>query len=218
MKFKLLAGAALAVTTLAATGAAAQDSGWYGALDVGYHWSDDTNFNSTISTFNLDGDDDWTGLARLGFRLTPNWRIEIEGGWRPGALPTPTVDTEGEYEVMSLMENIIFDFMPDGDLHPFVGVGGGVARAVVGAVSAPSLVVDWDDTAFAWQGIAGVTAKASDRMNVDLTYRYFQTDDFDLGNIGTGGSPLVGSYNDQSVTVGIRYSFQEEAAPPPPPP
>ena len=33
MKFKLLAGAALAVTTLAASGAAAQDSGFYGALD-----------------------------------------------------------------------------------------------------------------------------------------------------------------------------------------
>ena len=150
MKFKLLAGAALAVTTLAATGAAAQDSGWYGALDVGYHWSDNTNFETSLNTFSLDGEDDWTGLARLGYRLTPNWRIEIEGGWRPGTLQTPPLDGVGEYEVMSLMENIIFDFMPDGDLHPFIGVGGGVARAVVGAVDVPLLVVDWDDTAFAW--------------------------------------------------------------------
>ena len=46
MKFKLLAGAALAVTTLAATGAMAQDTGLYGAVDVGYHWSDNTNFDT----------------------------------------------------------------------------------------------------------------------------------------------------------------------------
>ena len=36
MKFKLLAGAALAAV-FAASGASAQVAGWYGAVDLGYH-------------------------------------------------------------------------------------------------------------------------------------------------------------------------------------
>jgi len=211
MKFKLLAGAALAVTTLAASGAAAQDTGWYGALDVGYHWSDDTNFETGLGPVNLDGDDDWTAFARLGYRLSPHWRVELEGGWRPGALPEPTSTPVGEYEVMSLMGNVIVDFIPDGDLHPFIGLGAGLARGNLGATSGVTVVVDDDDSTWAWQAIAGATAKASDRVQVDLTYRYFQTGDFDFTNIGSAG-PLSGSYNDQSVTVGIRYSFQSPTA------
>ncbi|MEO7026873.1 MAG: hypothetical protein ABI056_04885, partial [Caulobacteraceae bacterium] len=38
MKTKLLAGAAIA-TVLAASGALAQDTGWYGAIDAGAHHS-----------------------------------------------------------------------------------------------------------------------------------------------------------------------------------
>jgi opacity protein-like surface antigen len=137
MKFKLLAGVALAVTTLAASGATAQDSGFYGALDVGYHWSDNTNFETGLGTASLDGDDDWIGLARLGYRLSPHWRVELEGGWRPGELQPPTVDATGDWEVLSLMGNVIVDFMPDGDLHPFLGVGAGMARGQLGAIAVP---------------------------------------------------------------------------------
>ncbi|HRD29965.1 MAG TPA: outer membrane beta-barrel protein, partial [Caulobacter sp.] len=217
MKFKLLAGAALAVTTLAATGAAAQDSGWYGAVDVGYHWSDDTTADTGFGPLSIDPDDDWIGLARLGYRLTPNWRLEVEGGWRPGELQSPPFDATGDAEVISLMGNVIYDFMPDSVMHPFIGVGAGAARGQLGVLLVPFVAVDDEDVTWAWQGIAGLTAKASDRMNVDLTYRYFQTGDFDFENPGIAGN-LSGSYNDQSVTVGVRYSFQEEAAPPPPPP
>ena len=37
MKFKLLAGVALAAVC-AASGVSAQETGWYGAVDLGYHW------------------------------------------------------------------------------------------------------------------------------------------------------------------------------------
>ena len=57
MKFKLLAGAALAAV-FAATGASAQSSwshdwstwnniGWYGAVDLGYHWPDGISGSSS---------------------------------------------------------------------------------------------------------------------------------------------------------------------------
>ncbi|WGM37839.1 OmpA family protein [Caulobacter sp. NIBR1757] len=213
MKLKLLAGAALAAT-LVASGASAQDSGWYGAVDLGYHWSDDTNYDSALGSINVDPDDSWMGAARLGYRLSPHWRVELEGAYRPGEIPAGGFFTGGDFEVWSLMGNVIVDLIPDGDLSPFVGVGAGIAGAQADATVPPFLVVDDSDAVWAWQAIAGVTAKATDQINVDLTYRYFQTDDFEFENPGTAG-PLSGKFNDQSVTVGIRYSF---AGPPPPPP
>ncbi len=214
MKLKLLAGAALAAT-LVASGASAQDSGWYGAIDLGYHWSDDTNYDVAVGApVNIDQDDSWMGAARLGYRLSPHWRVELEGAYRPGEIPESTTLNEGDFEVWSLMGNVIVDLIPDGDLSPFVGVGAGIAAAQIDNVTPAGLVLDSSDAVWAWQAIAGVTAKATDRINVDLTYRYFQTDDFEFENAGTAG-PLSGKFNDQSVTVGIRYSF---AGPPPPPP
>ncbi|MBI1405385.1 MAG: OmpA family protein, partial [Caulobacter sp.] len=217
MKFKLLAGAAIAAT-LVASGASAQDAGWYGAIDLGYHWSDDTNYElGAGGSANVDPDDTWMGAARLGYRLSPHWRVELEGAYRPGDVPDGAVFTAGgNFEVFSLMGNVLFDFIPDGDLSPFVGVGGGIAGAQYDTQDPPfnDFIVDDSDSTWAWQAIAGVSAKATDRVNVDLTYRYFQTGDFNFTNNGAAG-PMKGSYNDQSVTVGIRYSF---AAPPPPPP
>ncbi len=214
MKLKLLAGAALAAT-LVASGASAQDSGWYGAIDLGYHWSDDSNYDVPVGTNpNVDPDDEWVGAARLGYRLSPHWRVELEGAYRPGEVPVGGDFNGGDLEVWSLMGNVIVDLIPDGDLSPFVGVGAGIAAAQFDTTTPARFIVDESDAVWAWQAIAGVSAKATDRINVDLTYRYFQTDDFEFQNLGTAG-PMSGSFNDQSVTVGIRYSF---AGPPPPPP
>src|SRR6185295_5447980 len=68
MKFKLLAGAALAAV-FAATGAAAQ-VGWYGAVDLGYHWPETTSFDTTSgASVDLRTQDDWAGFGRLGYQL-----------------------------------------------------------------------------------------------------------------------------------------------------
>jgi opacity protein-like surface antigen len=75
MKFKLLAGAAMAAA-FAATGAAAQQPGWYGAVDLGYHWPQSFDMTSSNNAANgapyewaFNQEDDWAGFARLGYRL-----------------------------------------------------------------------------------------------------------------------------------------------------
>src|ERR687889_814648 len=87
MKFKLLAGAAMAAA-FAASGASPQE-GWYGAVDLGYHWP--VEFETTSSNNAANGqpyawefnqEDDWAGFARLGYQLNPHWRVELEGGYR----------------------------------------------------------------------------------------------------------------------------------------
>ena len=262
MKFKLLAGAAFAAVFVA-SGAYAQE-GWYGAVDLGYHWPDSLEAKSSVNGANgapyrwdFNQDKDWAGFARLGYQVNPNWRVELELGYRPGdvdsirgsgpnaivGLCTPGVvrtaaapscgSPSGDLEAWTLMGNVIYDFLPDSSINPFIGVGAGVNHVkvdtvgqfstVTGAISAANpaiqnLTINDKDTAFAYQGIAGLAWRASDRLNVDLTYRYLAGSDLDFASVGSNAlQPGVfsGDYRDQSVTLGLRYSF---ASPPPPPP
>ena len=51
MKMKMLAGVA-AAAVFTAPGAMAQDIGWYGAVDLGYHWLEDIEVESEeLGTF-----------------------------------------------------------------------------------------------------------------------------------------------------------------------
>ena len=262
MKFKLLAGAALAAV-FAASGASAQEVGWYGAVDLGYHWPDGIDGESSNNaaggspynwTFNQE--EDWTGFARLGYQLNEHWRVELEGGYRPGdiesirggsnnsilGLCTPGVvrsaaapncgSASGDVTSWTLMGNVIYDIAPGAVINPFVGAGIGINHVKVDSVgqfssvtgaytaanpSIQNLTIDDDDTALAWQLIAGLAWRATDRLNVDLTYRYLGGTDLDFASTGSHAlqpGVFTGEYNDQSVTVGLRYSF----APPPPPP
>src|SRR5579859_590998 len=157
MKFKLLAGAAMAAV-FAASGASAQ-VGWYGAVDLGYHWpvglrAKSSNLDSVgqpyIWTFQQDRD--YTAFARLGYQVTDNWRVELEGGYRPGnitsvqggtnqsvfGLCTPNVirtaaaptcgAPNGKIEAWTVMGNVIFDIAPNWVIDPFIGAGAGVAH------------------------------------------------------------------------------------------
>ncbi len=227
----------LAVT--AATGAAAQDTGWYGALDIGYHRTETQTLHSSGMAYNLTigHSDSWAGFARVGYKLSPNLRLELEGGYRPGdvgSICEPTfgcVGKGGGEHAWTLMSNLLVDLMPNSSFSPFIGGGLGVARTSLSrSVAFPNpygtLNVDDADTKFAWQGIAGVSFKASERLNVDVTYRYLgsQRENYTVTN--TGATPnntlqpgvIDGAYKDQSITVGLRYALSAPPPPPPPPP
>ncbi|HWU80668.1 MAG TPA: outer membrane beta-barrel protein, partial [Caulobacter sp.] len=85
MKMRLLVGVA-AVALGAASGALAQSatSGWYVAGDAGYHEPADVKATSTNNIqWNFSTDKDWAAFGRLGYKFTPNWRVEAEYGYRP---------------------------------------------------------------------------------------------------------------------------------------
>ena len=92
MKIKFLSGIALAVL-VCATGAVAQETGVYGALDIGYHWPKGIDAESSGNApdaepyrWRWSSEDTAAGFARLGYQFNPNWRVELEGGYRPGDL------------------------------------------------------------------------------------------------------------------------------------
>ena len=269
MKLKLLAGAAL-WGLFAASGASAQaPNGFYGALDFGYHRPEGIETESSQNApdgqpydWTFDSEEDFAGFARIGYRLSPQFRLELEGGYRGGdvgsvrgsgnrgalypvGLCTPGVfrsaanptcgDPEGSIEVYTLMANAIFDlnFSLFQRFTPFVGVGVGVNRwgvdvigqfsNVGGTISGTNpafqnLVIDDEDVALAYQGLLGLSYNATERLSVDLTYRYLSGEDIEFLSRGSASlQPEIfsGPYNDSSLTLGLRYSF---AAPPPPPP
>ncbi len=142
MRFQLLAGVAV-VALCAASGASAQSatSGWYVAGDAGYHIPKDIKAKSSAGyNWTFSQDEDWAAFGRLGYKFTPNWRVEAEYGYRgsdikgvhgtdnaSGVQPTglclagpirtaasPKCDgPNGEIKATTLMANIIYDFMPD---------------------------------------------------------------------------------------------------------
>ncbi|MFZ0268102.1 outer membrane protein, partial [Caulobacter sp.] len=251
MKLKLLAGVALAAV-FAAGAASAQDTGWYGAVDLGYHWPEGI---STESSGNApDGatyhwtwgtDDDWAGFVRLGYQFTPNWRAELEGGYRPGDLAgvrgnpvrdrqpvglcTPGVTRNaaaqtcggpsGSIDTWSLFANLLYDFAPDAWINPYLGAGIGATRLDITALgqfsnaytgAGQNLTVDDDDMSMAYQVLAGAAIKATDKLKVDVTYRYLFGAEHQWNSTGSGSLQpgyFKGDYKDQSLTVGLRYSF-----------
>jgi len=206
MKLKLLASSAAAVLAVSAGAASAEPDGWYGAVDAGYNIMDE-NINTEATgngvNWQWEVNDGWAAFARLGYRFNPNWRVELEGGYRSGdigrvrhstgSVPSglcnvtpatgPCYSPEGDIESMTLMANVIYDFgFEYWGIRPFVGLGAGVNRVdtdTVGTIRGQRGVAfsaDDSSTEFAAQAIAGLAWAVGDRANIDLTYRYLTGD------------------------------------------
>ena len=223
-------GSVLGVLALAPA-AQAQDMGWYGAFDLGYHWPTDSDVelqDDGTELGEVSHEGDWAGFARLGNRFAHNWRGELEFGARPGDIEGFTaedgseVGVSGSFKTLSLMGNLLFDFMPESSFTPFVGVGVGGIRASLNAVEAdedgepafqPAFFVDDEDTTFAWQGILGAAFRATDRLTADLTYRYLDATELNFENqsenvMAIGDlSDLEGCFRESRPTFRRGYGF-----------
>eukprot|EP01037_Dinobryon_pediforme_P017886 gene17886-18117_t len=256
MKKMLFAGAA-ALAALVATGAqaASTDSGWYGAIDAGVHkakpitsHATDLNNSAIGYDWNWGTEQSWAGFARLGYRMTPNVRVELEGGYRQGDLSSvlsksgsasipaglctagvirssasPTCGKpSGHINRYTAMVNGLYDFMPDAYVNPFVGVGAGVgvtdtsvngqfAKIPTGSGAAiQNLTSSSTKSSIAYQVLAGLAWHPTDRISVDLTYRYLNGADVKFTSTGSGTlqpGKFHGPYEDNSLTIGVPKQF-----------
>jgi len=214
MKTIVLASSAAAALALSAGAASADPNGWYGAIDAVYHIIDDINAESstTGANWNYEVNNGWAAFARLGYRFNPNWRVELEGGYRSGDIGTVRAvsgtqglcnvtpatggcfSPEGDIESATLMANVIYDFGYEAwGVRPFVGLGAGVNRVNVDTIGnlranrGAAFAIDDSSTKFAAQAIAGLAWAIGDRANIDLTYRYLTGDaSWESTTAGTG--------------------------------
>ncbi len=200
---KLLSTVVLAALAAGAATQAQATEGWYGRVDGGYSVDGEIDFNNG-ATYDLD--DDWMAGGGVGYAFSRGFRLEGELSYRTNELDTYPADISAT----SAMLNLYYDFNRGGRFEPYVGVG----------IGATDLEFDGTpediDIGGAWQAIAGVAIGLTDRLDLDIGYRYFQGIELEWDD-GVGSSGDF-DYTHQAVTVGLRWQFASSAPPPPPPP
>ena len=203
LKMTLAAGTALSAAAIFAAplqaqtlyGAPANASpGFYVGIEGGLNFM--RNMNPNIAgTF---------GTSRTGFAvggvvgydfLGP--RVELEIPYRRNGVNTNF--GVGRVQSIAAMVNVLYDFLPDFFVSPHLGAGIGIAR------------VTSNQTEFAYQGIAGVSATMFDNIRVSLDYKYFATTDPVVNGVGY-------RYRNHSAMLTLAYKFGQPAAAAAPPP
>ena len=210
---------ALAALIAGSSGVAHATEGWYGRVDAGYSFENDFAIDDG-PTFGLSaaGDGDWSQYLGLGYAMQNGFRLEGEVSHRWGELdPTPLIDQGGDVHAYAAMINLYYDFNRGGGFEPYLGVGVGAARINANAHDGtlPSHL-DGEDTSIAYQALAGVAIGLGEQLDLDIGYRYFVAPEGEYGGTGAG-APWEAYYDDQAVTVGLRWQFASAEAPPPPP-
>lgn len=196
---KLLGSLALAALMAGTASSAQAIEGWYGRVDAGYSINGQVDVSlfdgETTQSGTADLDDDWMADAGVGYAYGNGFRSEVEFAYRTNDLGSPA---SGGIDAKSVMINGFYDFNRGGRFQPYLGLGVGYARVEPDSIDS--------DSAFAYQGLAGVGVAINDRLMFDAGYRYFRVNGLDF-------SGASADYEHQAVTVGLRFQFGAAAAP-----
>ena len=144
----------------------------------------------------------FTAGGTLGIRsLRDNgaWRFEFEGRGRDQISQTESVGnstiTFAALNGWSAMLNVWRDINVVGDVDMYAGggIGGGGYRAKVLGIAGPVVGLTGNDnvTNFAWQAGGGVIYNASNRVALDLGYRFFSIDETSASYVDTLSGPIA---------------------------
>jgi len=110
----------------------------------------------------------------------------------------------------SLMANAWYDFhdiLPHG-ITPYIGGGVGLAEIQLSGSLNGAKINEKNDTVFAWQLGAGVSAPLTKSLTMFLDYRYFDADSAALKiEPGYHGGNITADFRDHSVLVGLRINL-----------
>ena len=226
-RMKFAAGLFCAVTAVVPLAAQAAEDGFYAEGRIGLSLPLNSDLDSATTSQEIDLDRSIVGNVAVGHGYGNGVRTELEFGYRENDIDSISGGGSGTGDVgtWSFMANALYDVNVDGPLKPYFGVGAGIARIdVSGATPSTGTSINDKDTAFAWQGMAGVAYAVSERVKLTLGYRYFSVPDADVNN--NAGTSFETDYASHDVMFGLRYSFgapkkmpvMAEPAPPAPPP
>ncbi|MBM3488195.1 MAG: porin family protein, partial [Alphaproteobacteria bacterium] len=157
--------------------------------------------------------------AALGYHWGWGIKTEIEGSLRLSRLDGISGVTgaiTGDYDVVGIMGNIIYEPSLGWIVRPFIGggIGYGIAQASNIAPVVGSRVGD-SDGGLAWQIMAGIGFNVSPEWTVQVGYRYFNMPDVDFKT--DSGVGVSSDYSSHSAMVGLRYHFNVPTPRPPAP-
>lgn len=237
----ILAGAA----SISAIPAQARDGQMYFGINGGVVFEDQAKvenepFRGSLNQALINTGTGWEVDAVVGYDFG-RFRLEVEAGYKnqdhdtliivgpntaglPAGLRTGPDSTQRTY---SAMINALVDIGKDDGLQFFVGGGAGLAR-VNFDLSVPGIgtLINDSDTAFAYQGLAGLRYPLTKNIDVGLKYRYFRAENVNV--VGFNNNPLEVRLESHSVLASLLVNFGGRAQPapvaapplstPPPPP
>ncbi|MEZ6024124.1 MAG: OmpA family protein [Hyphomonadaceae bacterium] len=182
----------LAALMSGAATAAHATEGWYGRLDVG------SSFDASADDgTNNDLDDGIVYSGGVGYAFQNGFRLEGELSARENEYSPASQDIDSR----AAMLNAYYDFNRGGRFEPYIGAGVGYANY--------DLDFNAEEDTWAWQLLAGVAIGLTDRLDLDVGYRYFNIPDTDFSGTDV-------DLQHHAALVGLRYQFSAPAAPPPP--
>lgn len=147
--------------------------------------SDSDLTDSTVPGVTVNTEFD-TGLAlgaALGYDFN-RFRVEGEISYQKTDIDKVTMgisaDASGDISSLAFLINGYFDFVNDSAFTPYISAGLGYAQIDLNDFNvAGSGEPDYsqDDTVFAYQIGAGIGYAVSEKLTIDLKYRYFATED-----------------------------------------
>ncbi len=137
------------------------------------------------------------------------------------------LDADGDGSALTAMVNLLFDFGGNDSVGGFVGAGVGMARISIDTdfsgtfptIPTTGFGFDDEDSALAWQLLAGLRFPVSENIDAGVKYRFLNTRKLEFTD---GADRLSGHWRSHSLLASLTYNFYTPpppvVAPPPPPP
>jgi opacity protein-like surface antigen len=194
---------------------------WYVGVGAGWDYAEKVRFEGSNAGLEYDRRA-LQPLLAVGARFGDNWRVELEGAIlesspeilysaRAGIEVDP--DDNDLTKASNVMVNMLYDFNGGIAWRPYVGVGIGMSKLDFRLSERPidfSLpptpridIVNDQDTALAYQIIAGFTVPVSRRLDLAADYRYWKAPSTDLKDVS--GNDLDIGHTVHSAWLHLRY-------------
>ena len=202
-----LAAVATAGALCITDAAQAQDNKWYVFGAGGINIARDSDFEGPGFNVDAEYDNGFVGLFGVGRQVRQNIRTELELGYRGNDIDQiGGLNGAGDVTAWSFFANVLFDIPLGAAIKPYLGLGvGGLRLNADGVTPVAGTIVDDSDLAFGLQGIAGLEYALTDRLNVNLSYRYLLATSADYKN--SLGRNVDADYHAHAIMIGLRYSF-----------
>lgn len=188
-KFLLLLICCIAVFSFAVCPAGASENMYFTAR-AGVTLPEDSsvNFDENLEA-EFEYDTGFSLAAAIGGQVNRNLRVEPEISYQKNDLDSASdsegsVSVDGDASLWAFMFNSYYDFTPDAAVTPYIGAGIGFARVEVSDITSPAFSGYYlkgdKDSVFCYQGSVGLAWEVGNDMTMDLSYRYFATEDPDF--------------------------------------
>ena len=190
---------------------------WSTGIDVGGTYLQDSKNSGSGLGYKSTSDAGWLTQGQVGYSFG-SWKLEGELSYRSNGIDKVNgANGKGRTSALAPMINGIYEFMPQSQWHPFVGVGIGAALVDAGKVKQNGTdVYKGDDWQMAYQGFAGVGYDITKNVELKAQYRYFATLDYDT-KASSNNAKLNSEYANHAMLLGVTYKFGPAAAPAPAP-